>query len=273
MTEETRLSTLIQTDSIKKRFEEVLADSAPQFMSSLLVLSNGNEALKKCDPMSQIVAAMKAATLDMSLEPSLGQAYIVPYGGVATFQLGWKGYVQLALRTGQYRVINATEVYEGQLKSRNSFTGEFEFQEERISDKVIGYVSYFKLNNGFEHWLFMSREEMEKHAKRYSKMYQAGKGRWMEDFDGQGRKTVTKLNLSKFGPLSVQMQKALKEDDSIDVEGETAYPDNPTPELPPAAQTTPTTATPRLAKLVGTPAQAPVATPEQQTEMPGVSPI
>jgi recombination protein RecT len=251
-----RLDGLIQTDGIKKRFNEVLKERAPQFMSSVLSLSRGNKALESCDPMSVLSAAMIAATLDLPITPSLGQAYIVPYGGVAQFQIGWKGYVQLALRTGKYKLINAVNVKEGQLKKHNSFTGEYEFQEEATSETVIGYLSYFKLSNGYEHWFYMTKEEVEKHAKRYSKMYQAGKGRWIEDFDGQARKTVTKLNLSKYGLLSVEMQKALQDDEAIDIDGTPSYPDNPTPELPASEPQAPKTTSTRLKQAIGVPPMA-----------------
>ncbi len=244
---ESRLEILVNTDSIKRRFNEVLGKKAPQFMSSVISAYKSNDALSRCEPMSVITAAMQAATLDLPINQSLAQAYIIPYGGVAQFQIGWKGFVQLGQRTGQYKTMNATPVFEGQIKSQNTFTGDIEFQDAKTSDKKVGYLFYFKLVNGFEKYCYMTTEECEKHGKRYSQMFKQGKGQWADNFDAMALKTVVKLGLSKWGPLSTEMQKALLVDDGvIDVEtNEVKYPDNPEPEVTEAKPTSS-----RLEKLV-----------------------
>ena len=210
------IKALLSSVSIKKRFEELLGKKAPGFMSSIISVTNGNAQLQSADPRTIIAAAAVAAALDLPIDPNLGFAYIVPYNvkkdGVkqvqAQFQLGYKGYIQLAMRTSQYKTINATEVYEGEIKSINRFTGEIEFGE-RTSDKIVGYIAYFKLLNGFEKYLYMSKEEVEKHGKAYSKSYGNEYGRWAQDFFAMAIKTVIKRLLSKYGILSIEMQSNL----------------------------------------------------------------
>ncbi|WP_199775458.1 recombinase RecT, partial [Microbulbifer pacificus] len=140
---------------------------------------------------------------------NLGYAWIVPYGGKAQFQLGYKGYIQLALRTGQYRNINVIEVYEGELKSFNRLTEEIELDfENRESDKVIGYTGFFELINGFRKTVYWSKEEIEKHKKKFSKSDFG----WKNDWDAMAKKTVIRNMLNKWGILSVDMQKGMVED-------------------------------------------------------------
>jgi recombination protein RecT len=240
------LKGLLQDPSIRSRFEQVLGGRAPAFMSSILSAASANKSLSEADPMSVISSAAVAASMDLPINASLGFAHIVAYQGkndpkpVAQFQMGWKGFVQLAQRTGQYKTINLALVYEGQLKCRNSFTGEMEFQEERTSDKVIGYLLYFKLIGGFEKYFYMTREQIHEHAKEYSKAFKKGYGPWVDDFDSMGLKTVCKLGLSKFGPLSVELQKAFTLDQAvIDEQGEPRYVDAEPREttLPPESRT------------------------------------
>lgn len=205
------LKSLVSSAGIKTRFNEVLGKKAPAFISSLISIANNNDLLNKAEPTTVITAGIMAATLDLPINQNLGFAYIVPfYNGKkkvyeAQFQMGYKGYVQLAMRTGQYKTINASEIYEGEIKSRNRLTGEFELGE-RTSDTVVGYIAYFKLVNGFEKYLYMSKEEVEAHAKKYSQTYKKGYGLWSTDFDSMAIKTVLKRLLSKYGILSVEMQ-------------------------------------------------------------------
>lgn len=234
------LRTLLQDQSVKNRFNELLGKKTPGFISSLLNVVNSNPQLQAADPHSILSAAAIAAALDLPIDPNLGFAYIVPYnvrqGDVyirkAQFQLGYKGYIQLAMRTGAYKTINACEVYEGEIENLNRFTGEIEFGEKQ-SDKIIGYLAYFRLLNGFEKYLYMSVEEIEKHAKRYSKSYDSKNSRWKEDFHAMALKTVIKRLLSKYGILSIEMQTSLLADQAVvkqDEEGNVTYeyPDNPT---------------------------------------------
>jgi recombination protein RecT len=214
----------LDTDVVKNRFEEMLGKKAPGFISSVLNAVNNSALLQQATPQSIIMSAAIAATLDLPISNSLGFAAIVPYRDgdsvVAQFQIMWRGLVQLAQRSGQYKRLNTTEVYEGEVKSHNRFTGDIEFDETaRTSMKVIGYVAYFKLINGFEKPYYMTVEEVEKHAKKYSKTYKLNKGKWVDDFDAMAKKTVLKLLLSKYGIMSIDMQNAVKFDQS-QVKGE-----------------------------------------------------
>lgn len=219
--------------NMKKRFEEILGKKAAGFMASITNIAN-LPTLAGVDPMSIVSSAVVAATLDLPIDPNLGFAYIVPYNckqkidgkeswvKKAQFQMGYKGFIQLAMRSGQFKTINAVEVYEGDIKKVNRLTGEIEFTEENPNqDKVTGYVAYFQLLNGFEKALYMTTEQIEKHAKKYSQTYKSDKdyivknSKWTTDFDAMAIKTVLKLLLSKYGILSIEMQRALETDQAI----------------------------------------------------------
>ncbi|RAP04757.1 hypothetical protein HS9_01889 [Bacillus velezensis] len=162
--------------------------------------------------MSVISSAMVAATLDLPIDKNLGYAWIVPYGGKAQFQLGYKGYIQLALRTGQYKSINCIPIHEGELQKWNPLTEEVEIDfEKRESDAVIGYAAYFELINGFRKTVYWTKAQVEKHKKKFSKSDFG----WKNDWDAMALKTVLKAVLSKWGILSVEMQKAVIEEDEI----------------------------------------------------------
>ena len=197
---------LVAQADIKARFEELLGKKAPGFISSLLAVVNNNKLLAKANPKTVIAAGAMAASLDLPINQNLGFAYIIPYKDEAQFQMGYKGYIQLAMRTGQYQTINAAEVYEGEIVKQNRFTGEYEFGE-KTSDKIVGYIAYFKLVNGFEKYLYMSIEEMQAHAKKFSKNYKGGTDKWgITDFHSMAIKTVLKRLISKYGILSIEMQ-------------------------------------------------------------------
>lgn len=200
---------LMSSEKVKKRFEETLGDKAPQFMTSIINLVNGDTNLQKCNQMSVIASAMVAATLDLPVDKNLGYLWIVPYGNKAQAQIGYKGYIQLALRTGQYRNINVIEVYEGELKSFNRLTEEIDLDlEGRVSDKVIGYTGYFELINGFRKTVYWSKDDIERHKKKFSKTGFA----WKDNYDAMAKKTVLRNMLNKWGILSIEMQKAYTED-------------------------------------------------------------
>lgn len=200
---------LLNSDQIKKRFEEVLDRRAPQYMSSIINLVNSDTNLQKCDPMSVISACMVAATLDLPVDKNLGYAWVVPYGNRAQFQLGYKGYIQLALRTAQYKAINVIEVHEGELIKWNPLTEELVIDfEQKKSDAIIGYAGYFELLNGFRKAVYWSKEQIEKHRHKFSKSDFG----WKNDYDAMAKKTVIRNMLSKWGILSVEMQKAYSED-------------------------------------------------------------
>jgi recombination protein RecT len=223
---------------VQDKFKEMLGKRAPQFITSVLQIVASNSLLKNADPVSVYQSAAVAATLDLPLNNSLGFAYIVPYNQrqkdgsyktVAQFQMGYKAFIQLAYRSGQFLTISSSKIYEGQVIEANPLTGyKFDFSK-KTSDKVIGYAAYFKLINGAENTLFMSTEELTAHGKKFSQTFAKGYGLWKDDFDAMASKTVLKLLLSKFAPLSVEMQTAIISDQSVVLDAENnnfGYPDN-----------------------------------------------
>ncbi len=223
----------ITNPQTQKYLQDVLGERKGSFVNNLTALVANNAQLQECNPLTVMFAALKATALNLPLENSLGFAYCIPYRDnkngttVAQFQLGYKGFKQLALRSGQFAVIpNATDVKQGELVSRNRLTGEciFEFIDDDVEREklpTIGYASYFRLLNGAESTYYMSKDEMMAHAKRYSQTYRSQKdyirnsSKWTTDFDDMAKKTVIKLNLSKNAPLSVEMQDAIKADQSV----------------------------------------------------------
>lgn len=211
------VKSLFSTEGIKKRFEEMLGKKSQGFITSVLQIATNNELIAKADPMTVFNAAMMAATLDLPINQNLGFAYIVPYKGQAQFQLGWRGFVQLAQRSGTFKTINSVEVYENQIDKIDYLTGETTLKSVTPSGVVIGYIAYFKLLNGFEKSLYMDKKSMQAHAKKYSQSYKKGFGVWADGEDGfnaMGKKTVLKLLLSKYAPLSIEMQRAVIVDQS-----------------------------------------------------------
>jgi recombination protein RecT len=201
----------------------MLGKRAPQFITSVLQITASNEMLAKADPMSIYNSAAVAATLDLPLNNNLGFAYIVPYNAkqkdgsykvVAQFQMGYKGFIQLAQRSGQFKTISAAPIYEGQLVEMNPLTG-FVFDFSKKGEKIVGYAAYFSLINGFEKTFYMTVEEVNKHAGKFSQTFKKGFGLWKDEFESMATKTVLKLLLSKFAPLSVEMQKAVLVDQGI----------------------------------------------------------
>ena len=213
---EAQLKALLRGENIKSRFNDILGKKAPGFISSIISCVNGNTMLQEAEPQSILNSAVIAATLDLPINQNLGFAAIVPYNDrkkgqcVAQFQLMYKGLIELCLRSGQFASLIDEVVYEGQLVKRNKFTGEYVFDEDaQTSDKVIGYMAYFRLVNGFEKTFYMTTDEVSAHAKRYSQSYQKGYGVWKDDFNTMARKTVLKLLLAKYAPKSIEMQQAI----------------------------------------------------------------
>lgn len=213
----------------------VLAEKKASFVNNLTALVSNNAALQVCKPDTLMFASLKATALDLPLDQNLGFAYVLPYRDnkkgvtLAQFQMGYKGFVQLALRTGQFKTLNATDVREGELIGEDFVTGDLTFKkaENRESLPVIGYVAYMRLLNGFEKYLYMTVAEMKAHALRYSQTYKNKFGNWVENFDAMAKKTVIKLLLSKYAPLSVEMRDAIKADQSVlNDKGDTTYVDN-----------------------------------------------
>lgn len=218
---------LVHNEEFVKKAEDILKDGTPQFMASVLTLANSNKLLGECDPVKLYNCCLMAAALKLPFNQNLGQAYIIPFKGEPQLQIGYKGFIQLAQRSGQFRRINCSDVREGEIKSRNRLTGEIEFEwlEDAEHDRtpIVGYVAYFELLNGYQQTLYMSKAEVESHAKRYSQTYKQGFGVWKDNFDAMAKKTVLKRILNQYAPLSVDMQKAM-EYDQADADGR--YPDN-----------------------------------------------
>lgn len=222
------IKALMNTPTMKKKFEEVLHDNANGFMANVMTLVSNDSYLADSEPMSIMSGALTAATLNLGLDKNLGYAYLVPFNSrnkqtgkwekKAQFVLGYKGYIQLAQRSGQYRALNVIEVYEGELKSWNRLTEEFDFDPEgRKSEEVIGYVGYFELLNGFKKTVYWTKQEIEAHRISNSKDKDKTKksGVWASDYDAMARKTVLRNMLSKWGILSIEMQKATIADEHV----------------------------------------------------------
>lgn len=262
MAEQTGLSVAAQVkntlgqENVKKKFTEVLGQKAPQFMASITNVVSGSAQLKQCDANSILGAAFVAATYDLPIDSNLGFSAIVPYNNKkynpqtkqwekhmeAQFQMMYKGFIQLAIRSGYYEKMNYATVYEDELISYNPITGEIEFvtdfsgctqRDAGEVDKAVGYYAWFRLKTGFSQELYMSKAAVENHAKKYSQSYRNDisnnkkSSKWTTDFEAMALKTVIKLLLSKWGILSVDMQRAIQDDQkTFDGEGEGTYGDN-----------------------------------------------
>lgn len=231
-TDKSKVKNFLKNEAVQKSIKDTLGDKAQQFTASLLSLVGNDELLAQAEPNSLFSAALTAASLDLPINKNLGFAHIIGYknnrkNGVveAQFQIGYKGFIQLAQRTGQYKTINATAVYEGQLISEDPLGGNEYDWAAKTSDKIVGYVSRFVLVTGFESDLYMSVEQITKHAMKYSQAFKSGYGPWKDNFDAMALKTVIKLNISKYGPQSTELQKAMTFDQAV-VKGDDAeYPD------------------------------------------------
>lgn len=212
------LGVMIGSKSVQERFEKMLGKKSAGFLSSLLTLVNNNNLLQKANPTSVLAAAATAASLDLPVNPSLGLAWIVPYGNGAQFQLGYRGAIALAMRSGQMKSIVMTEVYEGECKCWNRFTETFEFGD-RVSDNIIGYYARFETINGFVKATFWTKEEVLKHAKRFSKSF--NRGPWQSDFDAMAKKTVLLSIIKTYAPMSIEMQSAFESDEKVATFNET----------------------------------------------------
>lgn len=257
-----KFSVALQTDSYKRLINNTLgdADRAKRFVASISSAVATNPALQECDAGTILSGALLGEALNLSPSPVLGQYYLVPFKNTkkgiteAQFMLGAKGYVQMAIRSGQYKDIDYIEIREGEYKGRNKQTGkqEFEFiedEEERLSKPVVGYMAYFELLNGFYKSIYWSKEKMEKHADQYSKAFNlldykkllAGQipekdmwkysSYWYKDFDGMAFKTLLRQLISKFGVMSLDMTNAYEKDMAVmQTNGDFSYVDNPNEE-------------------------------------------
>jgi len=238
------LKSMLKAPSVVEQFQNALDKNAPTFVASIIDLYNSDSKLQLCEPKAVVMEALKAAVLKLPINKALGYAYVIPFNNShkdehanwhkvmePAFELGYKGYIQLAMRTGQYRTINADMVYEGELRKVNKLSGEIAFDGEKVSDKVVGYFCYFELLNGFSKTLYMTVDQMATHAKLYSKGIKAETTidqllnlanlpmtansktvGWMGNFHSMAIKTVIRNLLSKYGYLSIEMQQAIADD-------------------------------------------------------------
>lgn len=221
----------VSDESVKKRFEEMLGKRSGAFLNSIINVVRSKKALQNCSPASVMSAATVAATLNLPIDPALGQAAIVPYGNSAVFQIMYKGVTQLCIRSGQYATIHCSEIYKDELKSHNPITGIVKFHDPSIykmryaskdGENVIGHYAYFRLVSGFEKSDYMTHDECMAHARKYSKAYQRdikSKKRdcpWSTDPIPMCNKTVLLRLLKKYGVMSIEMQDAIVQDNSFE---------------------------------------------------------
>lgn len=235
-TELNTVKALLSVDAYKHRFAEVMGDNSAQFMASISNLAT-QKHLAACNPQSVIASAFIAATLDLPIDKNLGFAHIVPYKGVAQFQMGYKGFIQLAQRSGLYLKLSAVVVPEGVFTSYDELKDELILEwDKKTSEKPIGYACYFKLLSGFEKTVYWSKTKVENHAMRYSAAYKAEKkdSPWFTNFDSMALKTVIKSMLSHWGPLSVALRRAMEVDQAstIDINSEEVFMDAIEPDEP-----------------------------------------
>ena len=228
------LKNALNAPSVKTKFEEMLGKRSSQFMTSITSVVTNNALLQKADVNSIIMGSAVAASMDLPLNPNLGYAALVPFnskdGCFAQLQIMVKGWTELFLRSGQCQSIICETVYEGQLVKKNKFTGEYVFDEDaKKSNKIIGFMAYFKLTNGFEKYDYMTVEEVKAHAQRFSQTYRKGSGIWKDHFEAMAQKTVLKRLLTKYAPKSIEMQQMAIFDQSV-VKGSVDKIDEATPD-------------------------------------------
>lgn len=221
-----RLKNALNAQSVQEQFRNALADSAPLFVASLIDIYGSDRNLQECEPGAVIMEALKAATLRLPINKNLGFAYIVPYKNKGKaepqMQIGYKGLIQLAMRTGEYRYLNADVVYEGELKSYDKLTGHMDLSGEKKGDNVVGYFAYLELLNGFSKAVYWTKEQVIEHAKRFSKAFNSDYSPWKTDFDAMALKTVLRNLITKWGVMSVEMVNAVDRDIEADAQREIA---------------------------------------------------
>lgn len=212
----------LNTDRVKKQFEDMLGRKAPGFIASIMNAVSNNALLQKADSNSIILAAATAAALDLPINPNLGYSALIPFQDKKTgtctcqMQVMRNGWVELAQRSGQVVRLSNEIVYEGELVSHNRFTDEYVFDEtKRVSDKIIGYVAYVKLTNGFEKYVYWDVEKCKQHGLRFSQTFKRGYGLWKDDFNGMALKSVLKHLIVKYVPKSLEMQMAIERDQAV----------------------------------------------------------
>lgn len=241
-----RFNGVMKDTRTQEYLASVLGNKKDQFVTTLISAVANNENLQVCEPMSLMYTAMKATALGLPIDPNLGYAAMIPFKDgksgktLCQFQIQRDGWMELLMRTGQVKFVANEVVHEGELVKHNKFSGEYVFDEDaKKSDKVIGYMAYIKLTNGFEKTIYWTVEECRLHALRYSQTYKKGYGVWKDNFDAMALKTVLKHLIKKYAPKSVEVLSAISDDQSVSNEnGDTAYRDNePDEQAKPEAKT------------------------------------
>lgn len=241
-TNKPKFSVAIQSDMYKNLINQTLCDKdrATRFIASISSAVATNQSLQECDAGTILSGALLGESLNLSPSPQLGQYYLVPFNDskkgykVAQFQLGYKGYIQLAIRSGQYKKLNVLAIKKGELVRYDPLNEEIEVnliddEEERENAETVGYYAMFEYTNGFRKAMYWSKAKMEKHALKYSSGYKAKKGYtfWEKDFDGMAYKTMLRQLISKWGIMSIDMQQAVEKDmTAINTDGTYEYVDN-----------------------------------------------
>ena len=210
------MNSLLNNGAIKKMVSDTCGRSAGQFTASVLDLYTSEKLLQKCEPRQVFMECLKAATLNLPINKQLGFAYIVPYGSTATMIIGYKGLVQLSMRTGYYRYINAGVVYEGEYVSSDKLSGSVDLSGERTGDGVVGFFAYFKLLNGYEKTLYWTVDKLKAHARKFSKSYQQNANIWREHFEEMAVKTVLRNLLTKWAPMTIELATTIQQDELVE---------------------------------------------------------
>jgi len=217
-----RLKQVMASPSVQQQFQNALDKNSNLFVASLIDLYASDTYLQQCEPAMVVAEALKAATLKLPINKSLGFAYIVPYKKqgkqIPQFQLGYRGMIQLAMRSGIYKYLNADVVYEGEYRGYSKLTGNLDLDGEKKSDIVIGYFAYIESVNGFKKSVFCTRDDMEKHAQKYSKAYSRDSSPWQTEFDQMAIKTMLRRLLSKYGLMTVDMADGMQAENDFDEE-------------------------------------------------------
>lgn len=236
------LSVALKSEAYQQLLQNTLGDKkiAQTFIANILTAVGNNSELAECSNASIVSAGLMANSLNLSMSQTLGFCYVLPYKTFdkktntyvkkAQFVVGYKGLLQLAFRTGSYETIGVREVHKGEHIGLNEFgEDKFKFSHEFDNNEIIGYYAYFKLVNGFKKTMYWTKEQCEKHGKKYSKSY--GK-LWTESFDFMAQKTVLKQLISKYGIMSIELEKAVKFDQSVIENDQPIYVDNPMEDEP-----------------------------------------
>lgn len=220
------LTAYLTQDAVKDQINKVVGGKDGQrFMAAIISAVNTNPALQECTNPSILSGALLGESLKLSPSPQLGHYYLVPFndknkGKVAQFQLGYKGYIQLAIRSGQYKKLNVFAIKKGELEYFDPLNEDIKINlmvdkwDEREEAETIGYYAMFELTNGFRKAIYWSKKQMESHAMKYSQGYRAKKGYtfWEKNFDGMAYKTMLRQLISKWGIMSIELQSALEND-------------------------------------------------------------